>query len=99
MKFVFSLLEAHVCLSQITFKTSLGDDLRVSSAPLVVPVRLSRQGLSEVVNHLLNLPKVRAIHVILVHVNSPSGDDAQNPGPCVNTIHQVSYLKNLVMKA
>jgi hypothetical protein len=53
-------LEAHVSSpSQITFKTSLGDDLRVSSAPLVVPARLSRQGLSEVVNHLLNLPKVR----------------------------------------
>jgi ribosome biogenesis protein YTM1 len=50
---------------QVTFTTQLGDDLRVSSAPLVVPARLSRLGLSEVINHLLNLPKARPFDFLI----------------------------------
>lgn len=52
--------------SQISFTTQLEDELRVSSAPLVVPARLSRQGLSEVVNHLLGVSKPRPFDFLVV---------------------------------
>ena len=38
----------------VCFKTKLKDELRVTEAPFAVPSRLTRLGLSEVINHLLD---------------------------------------------
>ncbi len=40
----------------LRFKTHLPEDLKVTETPFSVPTRMGRYGLSEVVNHLLNLP-------------------------------------------
>ena len=45
-------------IPQVYFETSLPSELKVTTTPFAVPARLSRLGLSEVINHLLELPKV-----------------------------------------
>ena len=42
--------------TQVRFTTRLEPRLRVSEAPIQLPTRLTRYGLSEVVNHLLSPP-------------------------------------------
>ena len=46
------------CAEQVFFETSLPDEFKVTQTPFAVPARLSRLGLSEIINHLLELPKV-----------------------------------------
>jgi ribosome biogenesis protein YTM1 len=40
------------------FVTRMPEEFRITETPFAVPARLSRYGLSEVVNHLLNLGKI-----------------------------------------
>ncbi len=45
------------------FETSLPDEFKVTTTPFAVPARLSRLGLSEIINHLLELSKVVYINM------------------------------------
>ncbi len=48
---------------QVYFETSLPDEFKITTTPFAVPARLSRLGLSEIINHLLELSKVVFIFV------------------------------------
>ena len=49
----------------VYFEKSLPDEFKVTTTPFAVPARLSRLGLSEIINHLLEFSKVCYILNIL----------------------------------
>eukprot|EP00281_Chroomonas_sp_CCMP1168_P019935 CAMPEP_0206231012 /NCGR_PEP_ID=MMETSP0047_2-20121206/10599_1 /ASSEMBLY_ACC=CAM_ASM_000192 /TAXON_ID=195065 /ORGANISM="Chroomonas mesostigmatica_cf, Strain CCMP1168" /LENGTH=426 /DNA_ID=CAMNT_0053654541 /DNA_START=88 /DNA_END=1368 /DNA_ORIENTATION=+ len=79
---------------QISFKTTLEEEMCVSSAPLVVPARLSRQGLSEVINHLLNLEKKRPFDFLVAGtlVRSPLTSLLSKKGMSLEEVIEVEYF-------
>eukprot|EP00959_Pyramimonas_sp_CCMP1952_P180034 3764657-Pyramimonas_sp.AAC.1 len=50
------------------FVTRMPEEYRITATPFAVPARLSRYGLSEVVNHLLSLGKQITTLVLLVSI-------------------------------
>ncbi|KAL1526888.1 hypothetical protein AB1Y20_015579 [Prymnesium parvum] len=57
--------EPHEPQVQVQFVTQLEERWRVTEAPIQLPTRLTRFGLSEVVNHLLNAPTPRPFDFLL----------------------------------